>query len=150
MRIDLDLGDVHHRAEGDHAAQTAHELGLRKAGRRRGDGADQRLTIVGAGLGRGEARIGEDRPRIQRLAQGLEEALLLSGDGDEAVGGWEHAERRQERVVVAFGARDDPLGRTLPDHPLAQRQHAIDHRDVDELPFPGAPCMVDRRQYAKG
>ena len=60
------------------------------------------------------------------------------------------AERAQQRVAVALGARHLARGAVLEHHAFADRQHGVDHGDIDELALAAALGLPAGRGDAVG
>ena len=96
-----------------------------------------------------EVRVGEQVRRVDAGRQDLKEFVLMGGDRHEAVGGREHAERTQERMVVALGPGPQPLHGMLPHHALTHGEYRVNHGHVDKLAHAGASGVMYGGQHAK-
>src|SRR5216683_8104213 len=106
------------------------------------------VSIVGSVDTSRESWIARQPRRVNCLAEDVEELILMGGNRHITIGGAEHAERAEKRVMVALRSRREALNGVLPDHALAHGKDGIDHRDVDELPDARAARMVHGRETA--
>ena len=80
--------------------------------------------------------------RVESGNEDGEKLVLLCGDGHEAVRRRKHAERAEERMMIAFGAGPQTLHRMLPYHAFAHGQDRIHHGHVDKLTHASAARVV--------
>ena len=106
------------------------------------------LAVLRAILRRPEARIVDQVPDLQRLAETAVHVLAGGGDVHVAVGGLEHAGRNAGRVIVARLWRDlladEPARRLEVEH----AHHRLQQRGVDPLALAGALALEQRHQDA--
>ena len=133
MGVVGDLVDVQHRAEWHDPAEPLLQVGLGHRRRQDRQALNHLQAVGGAGLGRGELRFIEDFRRAERAAQGAEERIARTGQGDEAVGGRIDAKGQQKRMVVALRPRNLMAEGILVHDALADAEDRIGHGHVEEL-----------------